>query len=225
MRTVIALLLSACAVVAAPPVEVPAEVKGEAGSFVTIRGKTDGTRIVYTALDPGLNVFPSDLLADKKATVVSSAQPGRYRVLAYSSVKDDPTEPAVVVVVIGNAPLPPMPPGPPPPAPAKTFNVFIVYESFDKLTTHQRGVVFGVTVEKYLDEAIPGQWRRREKDVVGISSDTPELKRGWEDGRNRVTTVPSFLIVRDGVSYVEPIGKDLTTFQAVDLLKKYREGK
>ncbi len=112
-------LAAASAVGAAPPVELPSEVKGEVGTFVTLRGKTDGKVVRFVALDSGLAVFPADLLADKKATVVSAAKPGRYRVLAYSSVKDDPTEEATVTVVIGDAPLPPdpKPPEPKPPEP------------------------------------------------------------------------------------------------------------
>lgn len=111
----LALLLFAGGISAAPPVEVPKEVAGEVGAFVTVRAKTDGKVVRFVPLDAGLNTFPSDLLADKKATVVTASAPGRYRLLAYSSVKDDPTEPAVVVVVIGGAaPVPDPKPKPDP---------------------------------------------------------------------------------------------------------------
>lgn len=119
----LALALVPALLVAAPPVDVPAEVKGDVGAFVPLRAKTDGAVVKFVALDAGLNVFPADLLADKRATVVTATKPGRYRVLAYSSVKDDPTEPAIVTVVIGDAPVPPGPnppgpgPGPNPPGP------------------------------------------------------------------------------------------------------------
>lgn len=124
--------LALCAL-AAPPVEVPGEVKGDVGAFVAIRATTAGKVVKFVPLDPGLNVFPADLLADKKATVVSASKPGKYRVLAYSSVKDDPTEPVVVTVVIGDGapPVPPKPePGPnpqPDPAPVpQADKVFVI---------------------------------------------------------------------------------------------------
>jgi hypothetical protein len=98
-----AALLGAALGLAAPPVDVPKEVAGEPGAFVTVRAKTDGKVVRFVPLDPGLNLFPPDLLADKKAAVFTAPAAGRYRVLVYSSVKDDPTEPAVVTVVIGGA--------------------------------------------------------------------------------------------------------------------------
>jgi hypothetical protein len=119
----LALLCATTSAFAAPPPEVPAEVKGEVGAFVAIRAKTEGSRVVFVPIDLGLNVFPADLLADKKATVVTSARPGRYRILCYSAVGTEPTDPAIVVVVIGgdDPPVPPVPPpnppGPKPPEP------------------------------------------------------------------------------------------------------------
>ena len=132
---VLALVLGAGALgSAAPPVDVPETVKGEVGAFVTIRAKTDGKVVKFVPLDAGLAVFPADLLADKKATVVSATKAGKYRVLAYSSVADDPTEPATVTVVIGGevepAPKPrpkPIPPDPKPkPDPAKVDSVWVI---------------------------------------------------------------------------------------------------
>ena len=133
---VFAVLVWASGSVAAPPVTVPSEVQGEVSDFVTIRAKTDGKAVKFVALDPGLRVFPSDLLSDKKATVVTASKPGRYRLLAYSSVKDDPTEPAVVTVVIGGAaPVPPTPVDPDPPAPKVESVWVIVVEDADAVRT------------------------------------------------------------------------------------------
>ena len=86
----------------------PAEIRGEPGTFITITADTKGTIVRYVPLDAGLQVFPAHLLADKKATVVLSLTPGRYRVLGYTAVDGTPTEPAVVSVVIGDGkPTPP----------------------------------------------------------------------------------------------------------------------
>ena len=88
---------------------VPAEVRGEVAEFVTVIASTEGKVVRYVALDAGLQVFPSSLLANQRATVVTSARPGRYRLLAYTSVADIPTEPVITTVIIG-ASTPPVPP-------------------------------------------------------------------------------------------------------------------
>ena len=88
---------------------VPAEVRGEVAEFVTVIASTEGKVVRYVALDQGLQVFPSSLLANQRATVVTSAKPGRYRLLAYTSVADVPTEPVITTVIIGGS-TPPVPP-------------------------------------------------------------------------------------------------------------------
>jgi len=85
----------------------PVEIRGEPGTFITISADTKGAIVRYVPLDAGLQVFPAHLLADKKSTVVLSLTPGRYRVLGYTAVDGNPTEPAVVSVVIGDRPTPP----------------------------------------------------------------------------------------------------------------------
>lgn len=91
---------------------VPSEVRGEVAEFVSVIASTDGKIVRYVALDAGLQVFPSSLLANQRATVVTSARPGRYRLLAYTSVADIPTDPVITIVVIGGAAPPPLPPPP-----------------------------------------------------------------------------------------------------------------
>jgi hypothetical protein len=99
--------------------KLPAEVRGEVGSFVTILAETSGKVVKFYPLDSGLSVFPPALLANTKATVVVAAQPGRYRVLAYTAAGDTPSDPVLCTVVIGGAPPgpAPVPPAPNPPAP------------------------------------------------------------------------------------------------------------
>lgn len=103
-------------ILALAQVTLPTEIRGEPGSFVPVRAETQGELVRFVALDSGLQVFPGGLLADKKATVVIAPRSGRYRLLAYSAISGVPTEPVVVLVVIGDgSPTPPAPPMPPMP--------------------------------------------------------------------------------------------------------------
>jgi hypothetical protein len=225
----LALLLAASVGLAAPPVDVPPEVSGEVGDFIAIRAKTDGKVVKFVPLDPGLKVFPQDLLADKKATVVTAARPGKYRVLCYSSVKDDPTDPAVVVVVVGGVapdpkPVdPPVPPDPPP-APAKSFRVVLIFESGDALTPAQRGVVYGKAVEDFLNANCTGGkngWRRRDRDAPGEND--PTMAALWAAVKPAVTATPCIAIERDGKVFILPL--EPTPAKMIEVLRRYREGK
>ena len=125
--------VSAAVATAAPPVvTVPAEVAGDVGSFVAVRASvTDAKVVKFVPVDPGLNVFPADLLADKTATVVTAGKNGRYRILCYSGNADGPSEPVVVTVVIGGAkpddPVKPVDPvNPDKPAPAEVYYFAVV---------------------------------------------------------------------------------------------------
>lgn len=100
--------------------KLPAEIPGQPGAFVTILAETTGEVVRFFPLDPGLSVFPAELLSNKKATVVVAAGPGRYRVLAYTAIGGKPTEPVTTVVVIAGAPTPIIPPIPKPPGPSPT---------------------------------------------------------------------------------------------------------
>jgi hypothetical protein len=96
------LVLACCA-----QLSLPSEIRGEPGTFITITADTRGSIVRYVPLDAGLQVFPAHLLADKRTTVVLSLTPGRYRVLGYTAIDGNPTEPVVVSVVIGDRPTPP----------------------------------------------------------------------------------------------------------------------
>lgn len=92
----------------------PAEIRGEVAQFVAVNATTEGKLVRFLALDAGLNVFPSDLLVNQKTTVVLAATPGRYRLLAYTAVGDNPTAPAITTIIIGQPPGPGPGPGPGP---------------------------------------------------------------------------------------------------------------
>ena len=104
-----------------PKVEIPAEIKGDPNSFITVLPTTNGKAVKYAYLDKGLNVFPSSLLANPIATVVTAPR-GKYRLLAYTALGDIPSDPVIVTINVGNvpdaAPFGPYPPKPgPDPAP------------------------------------------------------------------------------------------------------------
>ena len=106
------------ALAADPTITLPLEISGQPGEFITIRPQTTGKVVRFVAIDAGLNLFPSDLLADKTVTVANCVQPGRYRVLAYTALGDVASPPAITTVVIGGIapPSPVTPVNPPSPA-------------------------------------------------------------------------------------------------------------
>lgn len=101
-----------------PKVEFPAQFSGRVGQYVVVKpSKLEGKTVKYFPLSPGLEVFPSELLSDKTATVVSSVLPGRFTLIAYTALGDIPSDPASIEIVIGNPSPNPVPPMPNPPAP------------------------------------------------------------------------------------------------------------
>ncbi len=101
-------------------ITLPDSIKGEPGVFIPITAVTKGEIVQFVPLDSGLSVFPPNLLTDKKTTVVVAAKSGRYRVLAYTSINNLPSSPAITTLVVGvpdDKPPEPKPPEPKPPEP------------------------------------------------------------------------------------------------------------
>lgn len=103
-------------------IKLPAEVQAQPGTFVSLIAETKGDIVKFQAIDPGVSLFPAELLANKKSTVAVAMSAGRYRVLAWSAIDGKPTDAVQVTLIVGNAPgpvppSPPSPPAPPPPAP------------------------------------------------------------------------------------------------------------
>jgi len=105
----------------AQEVKLPAEVAGDVGQFIRIPASADGPQVRWYAISPGLNVFPVELLKDSKTCVVTAAQPGRYRLIAWTAKSNVPSLAAEVVVVVGGVPPTPVPPTPVPPDPVDPF--------------------------------------------------------------------------------------------------------
>lgn len=228
-RLCVALSLLLAGQASAQNIELPAEVKGEPGQFVRVPAKTDGSIVQWFALDKGLNVFPVDLLRDSKTAIVTASTPGRYRIMAYTALKDTPSLPAVCVIVVGDAPDPGPGPGPgpkpdptpPAPIPMEGFRVLIVTETADKLTAAQTGIIFGEKVRGYLREKTakgPGgtpEFRVFDKDVDA----TGEAKH-WQDALRRPRTALPWLIISNGNhGYEGPLPASVD--ETLTLLKKF----
>ncbi|HYE20989.1 MAG TPA: hypothetical protein VEA69_21260 [Tepidisphaeraceae bacterium] len=122
MKTILALLLAGAPLLADPPaIKLPKEVHGEPGDWIIVTADTPGKHVRWVGMTPGLRVFPPHLLKDSHSAVVVSGKPGRFKLLAYTAAGDEPSDPAVVTVVVeGETPVPPDPgpgPGPKPPTP------------------------------------------------------------------------------------------------------------
>ena len=87
-----------------PDISLPPVAKTEVGVFLPITATTKGEIVQFVALDPGLSIFPANLLTDKRTTVVVAAKSGRYRILAYTSIENKPSLPAITTVVVGDPP-------------------------------------------------------------------------------------------------------------------------
>ena len=133
---IITALLAVSLVGGGPDILLPDRVKAQVGAFVPITAQTRGEVVKFVALDPGLSVFPANLLSDKKTTVVVATKSGSYRILAYTSINNVPTDPAFTTVVIGDVGPEPGPgPGPGPgPDPSKP----------DELRDNVRGIYGGL---------------------------------------------------------------------------------
>jgi len=99
----ISLILAA---ILAQQITLPPELHGMPGAFISIPSATDGKQVQWVVLDKGLNLFPVELLKDSKTCVVTTTIEGRYRVLAYTAAGDNPSKPAITLVIIGSPPAP-----------------------------------------------------------------------------------------------------------------------
>lgn len=83
------------------------DIKSKPAQFVTISTSLSGDIVKYVTLDAGLSVFPSELLADKKKTVVVAAKNGVYKILAYTAKDNVPSDPVIINLIISDNDNPP----------------------------------------------------------------------------------------------------------------------
>lgn len=113
------LILFASAVGLCQEVKLPAEVSGDIGQFITVTAVTTDETVRWKSIDPGLNLFPVELLRDTKNAVVVATKSGRYRLLAVSAKGNMPSAFAECIITVGTPPKPPPGPGPGPDPPPK----------------------------------------------------------------------------------------------------------
>lgn len=102
-----------------PTLEFPKSYSGQPGQPIEVKpSATNGKKVVYAAISPGLFVFPNGQLKDEKATVVWALMPGKYSLHAATAIADSPSEFVKIEIIVGTVPDPtPIPPSPIPPSP------------------------------------------------------------------------------------------------------------
>lgn len=213
-------------------VKLPAEARGEVGSFIKVPADTEGKEVRWYSPDKGLQVFPVELLKDSKTAVVTATTPGRYRLVAWTAKGDVPSDPAICVVIVGDAPpIPPVPPDPGPkppdppgPSPISGKRVLILYESADatKMPAKQQDIIFGRAVRDYLNAACEvgpdgktKDWRIWDKDVA-----TDGEAQVWKDAMKRERkSIPWLIVGGKGGGYEGPL--PATTEEFLALVKKH----
>ncbi len=93
-------------------VTLPSELKFPLGEAIVLRAETEGKIVRFVPLDAGLKEIDPKLLASPKDAIYTTLRPGKYRILAYSAIKDDPTPPVICTVIVEGdqpAPIPPQP--------------------------------------------------------------------------------------------------------------------
>lgn len=113
MKSTLGLLLTLAAAGFAradPAVHLPAEVKAHAGRPVRLTAEADGKLIRWASASDDADLIP---FPDGRTAIFSAAQPGRYRVLAWTAVGDVPSEAAICTVVVDGPTPPPPPPNDP----------------------------------------------------------------------------------------------------------------
>lgn len=201
----LALLLHANLRADPPKVATPDRVTGVVCEFITVKAATDGPSVKFVAIDPGLNVFPSELLANPKVTVVSACKAGTYRLMCYTGNEHGPSDPTTTLVVVVD-PVPPVPPtpvppdpGPTPPGPVTPSALFVVVVEETAQAAATRGAFF-------TDPALSARLKDKghkprvvDKDVKNAAGQTPPDVKPYID-RAAGKTLPVMYLV-------DPTGK------------------
>lgn len=111
-------------------------------------------------------------------------------------------------------------PAPPPkPEPVTSFRVIFVYESGDLLTAQQNSVIYGKTVENYLNAKCTGGkagWRRRDKDAPGENDLT--MAALWAAVKPKITTTPCVVVAINDKADIIPLSST-----PADQVAKFKE--
>ncbi len=212
----------------APSLKLPASLNGDPGDFIQIAADTNGTTVVWRAVDPGLKLFPTNLLRDTRTAVVTAREPGRYRVWAVTALGGVPSEIAECVVVVGT-PGPPPPPGPgpgptPTPIPGVGFKAMIIYETADlgKMPSKQLSIIEAKAVRDYLNaKTVPTtDGGKRGWYITDQNADFSGESKVWQNAIKRPRTQVPWIVIGDGKNGFEgPLPADVPA--TLELLKKF----
>lgn len=198
MIATLLLLLAPCA---APELKVPAEVKAEPAEFARVSAETTGKTVKWVSLDKGLALFPADLLKDSRTAVVIARNPGRYRLLAITANGDEISEPAMCVVVVGDAPVPPGPAPGPEPQPGPLARVWVVVIEETSASAASRGAFWADRDLVAYIEAKKWKVRVADQDAQDSKGQTPKDLAPYI-ARAKTKALPHLMIV-------DPSGKPI----------------
>jgi hypothetical protein len=219
-------------VVPSAELTLPMQVIGEAGAFIRVSAATDCKSVKWVAMDPGLNVFPADLLKNSLSTVVIGGKPGVYRLLAYTACGDTPSDPAITMVIVtapvvptpGPEPNPPNPPTPTPPAPAPGQISVLFVDNVDDYGKPEYQpyleVLNSSAIVDYLNShcakvGSTPEWRHWD-----VSTDVSHESQKWQDAMKLPrASLPWIAITNGKTGYSGPLPK--TEAETLALLKQW----
>ena len=214
-----------------PPVpaniSLPAEVKGGVGELIDVQAETAGAVVQWHA-SAGLSWRELCPSSGSKQCVLAAPRPGRYTLLAWTSIDGKPTKAATCIVVIGTAPPGPVPePGPQPPTPPAPipagFRVLMVNESSAKMTKEEVAIWDSTAIITYLNQKCTKDggrpaWRKWDRDI-DPAKDLEVWQKLWAATKPQLTKLPAIVIVNDLKGEVFQFPD--TEAAMLDLLKKY----
>jgi hypothetical protein len=77
------------------------------GEFLVVNVESKGHKINWVPLgEGGLQILNSNLLKDPKSLVVVANKAGTYKILAYTAIDNNPSEPVIFSIIAGGPPKP-----------------------------------------------------------------------------------------------------------------------
>jgi len=207
----------------------PMQVTGEVGAFIRVSATTDCKTVKWVAMDPGLNVFPADLLKNSLSTVVIGGKPGIYRLLAFTACEDMPSDPEICMVIVTAPVVPtpgpePNPPQPNPPTPAPGQISVLIVDNVDDYGKPEYqpylDVLNSSAIVDYLNShcakvGSAPEWRHFDQ-----NTDVSHESKKWQDAMKLPrASLPWIAITNGKTGYGGPLPK--TEAETLALLKKW----
>lgn len=184
MRPLFGMLVLAATAAAQPPsLKIEPEIRLLVCKSTEIPVTTDAASVVWLAVDPEVDFFPSAKLKDPKSAFVTVREPGRYVVFVVAaSAKGEQTVAKTVLVVEGARPPPKPDPKPEPPVPPKPVSeqklVVVVIEETNA-AAQERAKFFNDAALAARITAKGHKVYALDKDVVGADGKPPASLAGY----------------------------------------------